>query len=291
MQGGSLCCTLLIAACKDSTAHSCRTQGERSDNGVGISACEPSDMPAGEEHAHRSRTHRPRVLADALPPAGRAPLRGASLGRPSRVPAAQGPLSGPLHSHRPLVHRGASRGIDWAGPVGRRGAPLGASAEARRGGASSPPARRWLAPVEGARWPVAVILQRLMMHGACNAEGTLLSSGTSLQHANVNSESATTLLHTSDSLVVSEMQRMHGRHDCRHQQPSSVGLQLSNTPPQPLRELHRAQARANNLRILCDGQRASYGPGPLLGKKAREGAYSAGLKLFCNLQDPCKQSR
>ena len=109
------------------------------------------------------------------------------------------------------------------------------------------------------------------MHGACNAEGTLLSRGTSLQHANVNSESATTLLHTSDSLVVSEMQRMHGRHDCRHQQPSSVGLQLSNTPPQPLRELHRAQARANNLRILATASAHRMARGLCLGRRPGKG--------------------
>ena len=231
------------------------------------SACQSFDMPASEEYAYRSRAHRMRVLADALPPAGRTPLRGASQGRPSRVPAAHGPLPGPLHCDRPLMYGGAGRGVDWAGPVGRRGAPLGASTESRRG-SSSPPARRRLAPVEGAGWPVAVVLQRLMVHGPCNAQHTLLSHGTSLQRAAASSQSATTLLHTSDSLVGSEMQR---RRDCNHLQPSSVTLHLSNTSSQPLWELHRPQAGATNLRILARASAHRMARGPCLGRRPEKG--------------------
>ena len=191
------------------------------------------------------------------------PLRGGPAG--SQLPMARslGPSTATGRScmGEPVV--GLTGPVQWGGG----GAPLGASTESRRG-SSSPPARRRLAPVEGAGWPVAVVLQRLMVHGPCNAQHTLLSHGTSLQRAAASSQSATTLLHTSDSLVGSEMQR---RRDCNHLQPSSVTLHLSNTSSQPLWELHRPQAGATNLRILARASAHRMARGPCLGRRPEKG--------------------
>ena len=241
-----------LSQCKHSVAHSCRTQGERSVKArrhplhANPLTCQPvksmHTAPGLTGCASWPTRSHPRDV-----PHCEEPLRGGPAG--SQLPMARSP--GPLHCDRPLMYGGAGRGVDWAGPVGRRGVPLGASTESRRG-SSSPPARRRLAPVEGAGWPVAVVLQRLMVHGPCNAQHTLLSHGTSLQRAAASSQSATTLLHTSDSLVGSEMQR---RRDCNHlhhhllhctsqTHPRSHGGNCTDhRPEQPTFESSRGPAR------------------------------------------------